>query len=111
MRLSIISILVLCAFGRLDYARAHDQWADGSPVASWVKAQCCGERDAHHLRPDQVHQVDGGYRVDGHDGVIPLKDVSPSQDGDYWIFAPTDWTGGSAKIGNPVRCFFIPLSY
>jgi hypothetical protein len=99
------------AFGMPLSAWAHDQWADGSPVPAWVKSKCCGERDVHHLKPEQVHRVDGGYLVDGHDGVIPLSQTDPSQDGDYWIFGSTVRSGDDPpKIGD-VRCFFIPLSY
>jgi hypothetical protein len=111
MRLLIFVLFMLCAFGRYDYAQAHDKWADGSTVPAWVKSKCCGERDVHHLQPEQVHKVDGGYLVDGHDGVIPLSQTDPSQDGDYWIFGSTVWSGnGPPKIGD-VRCFFVPLSY
>jgi hypothetical protein len=99
------------AFGMPLIACAHSQWADGSPVPKWVKTKCCGEQDVHHLLPEQVHRVDGGYLVDGHDGVIPLSQTDPSQDGDYWIFGSTVRSDdGPPKIGD-VRCFFIPLSY
>lgn len=91
-------------------AHAHDRWANGEPVPAWVAHRCCGINDVHHLKPEQVHRVDGGYLVDGHDGVIPLSQTDPSQDGDYWLFGVTVWTDNVQTIGD-VRCFFIPLSY
>ena len=30
-------------------AHAHDRWDNGEPVPAWVKTECCGPRDAHHL--------------------------------------------------------------
>jgi hypothetical protein len=89
---------------------SHDQWADGSSVPAWVKSKCCGVSDAHHLRPEQVHQVAGGYLVDGHVGVIPLSQTDPSQDGEYWIFGVRVWTDNAETIGQ-VHCFFVPLGY
>ncbi len=106
----LVTFLALLYLWSSHRACAHDAWTDGSPVSPWVKAQCCGERDVHHLRPEQVHRVDGGYLVDGHDGMIPSEMAQPSQDGEYWIFGSTDWLNGAPRIGY-VRCFFVPLSY
>lgn len=86
-------------------AYAHDQWADGSPVPPWVKAQCCGPQDVHHLKDSQVHKMADGYHIDGIKTVIPYDRVLPSMDGDYWAF----WN----PIGEPepvVFCFFAPLN-
>jgi hypothetical protein len=89
-------------------ALAHDQWADGTRVPDWVKRSCCGPEDVHHLTPEQVHKVDGGYRIDGWPYVIPDDHVLPSQDGDYWAFYDLHWRGAQ---GNPTMfCFFVPLS-
>ena len=82
---------------------AHDQWADGSPIPAWVKSSCCGPSDAHHLTNDQVHEVEGGYKVDGYPDVIPYARVLPSQDGDAWIFY-RHLPDGSFS---PVYCFFF----
>ena len=46
-------------------AHAHDHWVTGEPVPAWVKTECCGPKDAHHLRPDQVRRnAAGDYVVD-----------------------------------------------
>jgi len=83
---------------------AHDQWADGTPVPRWIKSSCCGERDAHRLRPDQVHKGKGVWLVDGF-GAIPDAAALPSQDGDYWLFY-------GYLAGEPaLRCFFVPMTF
>ena len=82
-------------------ARAHDQWADGTPVPSWVKGACCGPTDVHHLTPDQVHREGDNWRIDIWPGVIPASKVLPSQDGDYWAFFDASM----------MHCFFVPLSF
>ncbi len=88
-------------------ASAHDQWADGSAVPSWVKASCCGPAEAHHLTPDQVHRVsDDAYRIDGVDALIPVSRALPSQDGEYWAFY-----ADGIKPAPTVHCLFIPLSF
>lgn len=107
MRNTMVAVILILSCSS---AFAHKFWANGEPVPAWIRKACCGEHDVHHLRPEQVHRVDGGYLVDGHDGVIPLSQTDPSQDGDYWLFGTTDWTDNVPKIGD-VRCFFIPLSY
>ena len=105
-------------------AHAHDEWADGKPVPDWVKHQCCGPADVHHLRPDQVHQVEGGYLVDGfnpagygssggiagtsgwtYSKVIPAGHILPSQDGDWWAFYRENGDGTTG----PMYCFFGPM--
>jgi hypothetical protein len=89
-------------------AEAHEVWANGEIVPSWVKAACCGPADAHRLTPDQVHRVsDDYYMVDGYRYRIPAKDALPSQDGDYWIFY-RDGAGGNQSI---VYCFFVPMNF
>jgi len=96
-----ISVLL---FSFCTAAAAHERWADGSQVPPWVKRQCCGTEDVHHLRPDQVEETDDGYIVDGVKGKIPLRQALPSQDGDYWVFY-RNYPDGSQSI---VYCFFIP---
>ena len=88
-------------------AQAHERWANGDPIPAWVKAECCGPADAHHLTSDQVHEVDGGFQVDGYDdkGVprtIPAGKLLPSQDGDWWVFYRR-YEDGTVS---PVYCIF-----
>ena len=112
MRSHLIVANVCLAFVmQIGIASSHQKWADCSTVPKWVRSACCGPNDVHHLTPDQVHRVDGGYLVDGHDGVIPLSQTDPSQDGDYWLFGVTVWDGGDSPKIRDVRCLFIPLSY
>ncbi len=102
---STLAALLLLVTGP---AAAHDVWADGRVVPSWVKAACCGPADAHHLRPDQVHRVsDDYYMVDGYRYRIAARDALPSQDGEYWIFY-RDGQDGSQSIA---YCFFVPLDF
>jgi hypothetical protein len=97
-------------------ASAHERWADGTMVPAWVKAQCCGVEDIHHLRPDEVHRVDCGgrlcYRIDGLDGLIRYDQALPSQDGEYWIFYHNDENPESDSRelkGVVMTCFFVPI--
>ena len=107
MRLATLSALV-ALFAYTASAAAHTTWSAGQPIPSWVKEQCCGVADAHHLTPDQVHETEHGYIVDGYqdkDGtprVIPFSHLLPSQDGDWWVFYRT-YDDGSVS---PVYCFF-----
>ena len=54
--------------------------ADGSPVPAWVKAECCGPQDVHHLRAGQVHIEADGYHIDGIKTVVPMGRAIPSPD-------------------------------
>jgi hypothetical protein len=46
-------------------AHAHDHWGSGEQVPAWVKTECCGPNDVHHLRPEQVRRnAAGDYVVD-----------------------------------------------
>ena len=85
-------------------AMAHDRWADGGPVPAWVKAQCCGVSDAHHLTPDQVHVTPGGYKLDGYARVISEDRLLPSPDGSWWVFYRTYDDGSQSTV----YCFFGP---
>jgi hypothetical protein len=89
------------------HAKAHDTWSDGKPVPAWVKKSCCGPEDVHHLDPDQVHRVPGGFKIDGWPEVIPGDSVLPSQDGDYWAFYDLNWHGWGPRF----FCFFAPLTF
>jgi len=83
---------------------AHEQWSNGDPVPSWVRASCCGPEDVHHLMASQVHAMADGWHVDGYHQVIAYGREFPSQDGDYWIFY-RDFSDGKQT---PVFCFFAP---
>ena len=104
-------------------AIAHDYWADGSVVPSWVKQACCGQADAHKLKGlgVDVHEDSCGgklcYRVDGFAGRIPYREVQPSQDGDWWIFyreagesCPMEGGGCSPVPQSQAFCFFVPMN-
>ena len=88
-------------------AHAHDHWLNDEPVPAWVKTECCGPEDAHHLRLDQVRRnAAGDYVVDIYPDPIPARMARPSQDGDYWLFFYNDY--GFYGI---VRCFFVPALF
>jgi hypothetical protein len=95
-----LGLLVLIATA----ASAHDVWADGSAVPSWVKKSCCGPEHVHHLKSWQVQARPDGWHVDGFPWLIPYGGELPSQDGDYWIFYQED----DLYITN-LYCFFAPL--
>ena len=88
----------------LHAARAHDEWANGDPIPGWVKSQCCGPSDAHHLTAEQVHVTPEGYRLDGYSRVIKEDRLLPSPDGSWWVFY-RNFDDGSQST---VYCFFGP---
>jgi hypothetical protein len=83
---------------------AHHQWADGSAIPAWVSQFCCGLADAHRLTVKQIHQVEGGWRVDGYSRMIPDAVVFPSEDENVWLFYRTLDDGAQMA---PI-CFFVP---
>jgi hypothetical protein len=83
----------------------HDFWSTGAPVPTWVKAQCCGQADAHQLRPSAVHIISGAYHIDGLRTVVPISRALPSQDGQYWGF----WNP-AGEPNPPIYCFFAPVN-
>jgi hypothetical protein len=85
-------------------ASAHDQWDNGDPVPAWVKAQCCGPSDAHHLSEDQVHVTPAGYKLDGYSKIIKEDRLLPSPDGSWWVFY-RNYADGTQST---VYCFFGP---
>lgn len=89
-------------------AGAHTTWANGMPVPDWVTKACCGPSDAHHLRPNEVHRVDDGFRIDGYPRTIYDAQVLPSEDGEYWAFYAERTGTGGEKIFTSVFCFFAP---
>lgn len=108
--LAALALLALVA----SPARAHDIWADGSPVSPKTKAQCCGDSEEHVLRPDQVHPVKGGYMLDGWPDLVPYDQVTPSPDGvirAFWIIFPGGTAGPEGGVVAPyrlLRCVFMP---
>lgn len=98
---SVFLLAALCASPAL----AHDFWSDGEPVPEYVKADCCGKADAHHLQASAVHIKSDGYHIDGLPSVIPMSKALPSPDGQYWIFF------SNAGLPDPmIFCFFVPLN-
>ena len=89
-------------------ARGHAIWGNGTPVPEWVTKACCGPSDAHHLRPDEVHRIADGFRIDGYPKPIYDFQVLPSQDGEYWAFYSTTKDAEGAPVFTSVFCFFAP---
>ena len=99
----LVVALVVCALG-LTRAHAHDRWANGQDVPSWVKEACCGVADVHHIPAESIHLLADGYHIDGIKTVVPEKKALPSPDGTFWVF----WN----EAGEPepvIYCFFAPL--
>ena len=104
MRLCLVAAFVLGAIPAL----GHEQWANGKAVPGWVKSACCGEADAHLLRPDQVtRNARGDYFVQGYREPIAAKVALPSEDGDYWIFYRENLDGSRSVV----FCFFVPMDF
>jgi hypothetical protein len=96
-------------------------------IPSWVTASCCGPKDLHHLRADQVYDQGDYYVVDGYHERIPKSynhtpndRIKPSQDGDYWVFyseSPAGWTGSPegghwwANATQDFYCLFVPMEF
>jgi hypothetical protein len=109
------------------FVYASAQAADPA-IPSWVAASCCGPKDLHHLRPDQVTDMGNYYVVDGYNSPVrktwgngTLNDqIKPSQDGGYWAFFSTSapgWTGSpeaTHETWEDARqsffCLFIPMA-
>jgi hypothetical protein len=101
--LAVLSVVVTLFSSNA--ALAHERWANGDPVPAWVKAACCGPEDVHHLSPEQVHLIEGAWRVDGYPDPIPVGTELPSPDGEYWIFYRTLPNGDKTRV----YCFFTPF--
>lgn len=102
-RIAFVAHFVICL--AVNSARAHNFWDTGEPVPAWVKSQCCGPQDVHHLRVGAVHVMADGYHIDGIKTVVPMSRALPSPDGQYWAF----WN----PVGEPepiIFCFFAPLN-
>ena len=101
------AVLVAVMLGWAAPAIAHDTWQNGDPVPAWVKGYCCGKADAKHLRPDQVHQTEHGYVVDGNNTVVPFNLALPSEDGSYWAF----WREYPDGTKSTIFCLFVPMEF
>jgi hypothetical protein len=102
--LKTLAIISLANLSFLAPGAAHDVWSDGTRVPAWVKRYCCGQEDVHRLSMRQIHHVEGGWRVDGYNRLIPDHRVLVSQDEYVWVFYRT----GSDQSQSEVFCFFIP---
>lgn len=101
MRLAVL-LLLLAYAGK---AQSHERWANGSAIPAWVKSSCCGPADANLLDISQIHDVKGGYQIEGLDNIVPEDRTFDSQDGQVWAF----YTPGTPKAF--VHCLFIPRSF
>jgi hypothetical protein len=97
--------LILAAALIVEPALAHDKWGNGDPVEAWVKAQCCGPSDVHHIPTSAIHIKSDGYHIAGINTVVPTSRVLPSPDGTYWGF----WSP-SSEPDPVIFCFFAPLN-
>lgn len=103
--MAIRRLIAVVLFSSIAPASSHQQWANGDPVPAWVREACCGVSDAHHMRADQVHVVQGGYRIDGYRQIVPEAKMEPSPDGEYWIFYRDLPSGDQSSV----YCLFGPL--
>ena len=85
-------------------AYGHDRWGNGDPVEPWVKAQCCGPSDVHHIPASAIHIMPDGYHIDGINTVVPMSRALPSPDSTYWAF----WNENAEPNPN-IFCFFAPI--
>ena len=115
MRL-LTTFLIFLALNSPSLLYAHDHFANNIPVPDWIKQQCCGVADAHHIDPNDVVIIPGkGYQFknDTHTkiagqppteispGLVPFNKTLYSPDGEYWIFYGPE---------NPdyLYCIFVP---
>ena len=101
MRALVLLFLMLIAKG----AQAHDRWANGRPVPSWVKSACCGPDEVHQLNLSQIHKVKAGWIIEGIANIVPDDRVYPSEDGTVWGFWAPE--GEDAFV----QCLFVPLGF
>jgi hypothetical protein len=90
-------------------AQAHEQWADGSAIPSWVKSACCGPQDAHVIDSGDVSGPDahGYYRVKDVGIPVPGDHVFDSQDGSTWVF----YAPNLPPSQRYVYCLFLSRSF
>jgi hypothetical protein len=90
--------------GCLTRTMAHEHWADGTAVPSWIRRACCGVADVHRLTVGQIRHVEGGWLIEGYNYLVPDDRVAPSQDEFVWIFYRSFGDG----IQSRPFCVFIP---
>jgi hypothetical protein len=102
IHMTLLAILLVVFLSFIPkYARAHDAWADNTPVPPWVKTMCCGDNDAH--RDAKLRRTSEGIFVVGLERPVdPLK-VFDSLDGHVWAFY-NNYLGSFATT----YCLFIP---
>jgi hypothetical protein len=99
-----LATLAISAALLIEPATAHDFWSNGDPVPEWVKSQCCGVADVHHIHDSAVHIMQDGYHIDGIETVVPIDKALPSPDGQIWGF----WSNYAGPKPN-IYCFFYPI--
>src|SRR6478735_2317056 len=81
--------------------RTMGRWLSHSRLGRAVLLQC---GDAHRLKVSQIYRVEGGWRAEGHDYLIPEHEVLPSQDEHVWLFSSILGDGSQSHA----ICFFLP---
>lgn len=79
---------------------AHDAWADGDPIPTWVKTECCSQAHAHHIDDGALHARPDGYHVDGYKWTIPYSQAlpSPGRVDVAVLHDPAGWFPGRASL-------------
>jgi hypothetical protein len=73
---------------------AHDRGCDGNPVPERIKSDCCGEREEHQLKPEQISRGPNGEYIvsfEGNTFVITSDKALPSNDACSHISFPNMW--------------------
>ena len=90
----------------------------GASAQSWVPARCCPSTDCQAAESASVTEVQGGYAIDGVEGIVPYDDprVQYSQDGKFHscIRSPaqpnmSQTTAMIAGQKKELKCLFVPL--
>ncbi len=107
--MAVYAFCAFWAFWLTTPARAHDQWADGSAIPSWVKSACCGPQDAHVIDSGDVSGPDahGYYKVKDVGIPVPGDHVFDSQDGSTWVF----YAPNLPPSQRYVYCLFLNRSF
>lgn len=110
MRHIAIALLLISTSGA---AIAHEHWINRGGYKSPIdNVPCCGPQDCFTLKPGEVKEITGGYRVRAHialdadhqydvDMKIPYGEALPSEDDSYHLCVK--WSSGEPER----RCFFV----